>query len=134
MRAELEPDARGLVFRTSPYDFADTLVRVRSQILAHNATVFALIDHAAGAASAGLHMPPTTVIIFGNPAVGTPVMLAAPDVALELPSRLLVRQAGNTVEVVYAAPAALAVRYDIAGHQMAGLSGLTTIVDDALQS
>ncbi|MHB1063017.1 MAG: DUF302 domain-containing protein [Georgenia sp.] len=92
-----------------------------------------MIDHAAGAEGAGLHMPSTTAVIFGNPAVGTPVMLAAPDVALDLPSRVLVRQAGDVVvEVVYTAPAALAARHGVAAGKMAGLSGLIKIIDDAL--
>lgn len=132
MDPKVNPASSDVVVRTSPYDFADTFARLRSQIIAHGARIFAVIDHAAGAESASLHMPATTVVIFGNPAVGTPIMMEAPDVALDLPSRVLVRQAGNVVEVVYTAPAALAARHGVAAGKMAGLSGLIKIIDEAL--
>lgn len=132
MEPKANPAGSAVVIRPSPYDFADTLARLRGQIVAHGARIFAVIDHAGGAEGAGLHMPSTTVVIFGNPAVGTPVMLEAPDVALDLPSRVLVRQAGNLVEVVYTAPAALAARHGVAAGRMAALSGLIKIIDDAL--
>lgn len=121
-----------VVVRPSPYDFADTLARLMSEIVAHGAKVFAVIDHAAGAEDAGLHMPSTTVVIFGDPAVGTPLIVDTPDVALDLPSRVLVRQVGGSVEVAYTSPAALVARHEIAADKMAGLSGLVKILDDAL--
>lgn len=133
MRPKMNPAGSDLVIRTSPYDFADTLARLRNQVIAHGARVFAVIDHASGAEGADVRMPLTTVVIFGNPAVGTPVMLEAPDMALDLPSRVLVRQAGNVVEVVHTPPAALAARHGVAASNVAGLSGLTQIVDDALE-
>ncbi len=58
----------------------------------HGMTVFARIDHSAGAAAVGLSMPPATVLIEGHPRGGTPAMLAAPTLALDLPLRVLVRQ------------------------------------------
>ena len=76
----------------SPYSFTETLARVRSTLTANGMTVFATIDHQAAAHSAGLDMPPTTVLIFGNPKGGTPLMLAAPDFALDLPLRVLIRE------------------------------------------
>lgn len=122
-----------VVVQPSPYDFVDTLARLVGEILAHGAKVFAVIDHAAGAEDVGLHMPPTTVVIFGDPAVGTRLMVDTPDVALDLPSRVLVRQVGDCVEVAYTSPAALAARHGLAVDKVAGLSGLVTILDDALR-
>lgn len=92
----------------SPYSFADTLARLQSALVAKGMTVFATIDHQAGARAAGLDMPPTTVLIYGNPKAGTPLMLAAPDFALDLPLRVLVREdtAGHTW-LVYETAAAL---------------------------
>jgi len=55
-------------------------------------TVFARIDHAAGAKEAGMTMPPTVVLLYGNPRGGTPIMLASPLAALDLPLRVLVRE------------------------------------------
>lgn len=122
----------GVVVRRSPHDFPLTLGRLTQAVAAHGAAVFAVIDHTANAEKAALSMPPTTVVIFGNPAVGTPLMLVAPDVALDLPSRVLVRQAEDVVEVAYTNPAALAARHGLAPAQLTGLSGLVRVVDDAL--
>lgn len=76
----------------SPYAFNDTLARLRMTLTDKGMTIFAMIDHQAGARSVGLDMPPTTVVVFGNPKGGTPLMLAAPDVALDLPLKVLVRE------------------------------------------
>ena len=69
--------------QTSPFAFAATLDRLSAAITAAGMTIFAQIDHAAGAQSVGLSMPPTTVLIYGNPRGGTPVMLALPAAALD---------------------------------------------------
>jgi uncharacterized protein (DUF302 family) len=76
----------------SAYPFADTLARLRSALEGKGFTIFATVDHSGAARSVGLDMPPTTVLIFGNPRGGTPLMIAAPDFALELPLRVLVRE------------------------------------------
>ena len=76
----------------SPYSFADTLGRISAALGGKGFTIFATIDHQAAAQSVGLDMPPTTVLIFGNPRGGTPLMIAAPDFALELPLRVLIRE------------------------------------------
>lgn len=123
----------GLVVRASPFSQSQTLERLIAAIATHGATLFAVIDHAANAVTIGLELPPTTVLIFGNPAVGTPLMLAAPSLALDLPSRVLVRrQATGTVEMIYLDPAALAERHGLAADEVTGLAGLVRIVDDVL--
>lgn len=76
----------------SIYSFSETLARLRAALESNGFTIFATIDHRAAARSAGLDMPPTTVLIYGNPKGGTPLMIAAPDFALELPLRVLVRE------------------------------------------
>ncbi|MBO1074322.1 DUF302 domain-containing protein [Roseomonas marmotae] len=76
----------------SAHAFADTLGRLRAALESKGYRIFATIDHCAAARSVGLDMPPTTVLIFGNPRGGTALMLAAPDFALELPLRVLVRE------------------------------------------
>ena len=85
-------DAGVLVERESRMSFAATLERVVAAIEAAGLRVFARIDHAAAAREFGLLMPPTTVVIYGNPVGGTPVMRAAPQAALDLPLRVLVRE------------------------------------------
>jgi uncharacterized protein (DUF302 family) len=76
----------------SPYSFADTLARLRTTLAGKGMTIFATIDHQAGARDAGLSMRPATVVVYGNPKGGTPLMQAAPDFALELPLKVLVRE------------------------------------------
>jgi uncharacterized protein (DUF302 family) len=75
----------------SAFSFSDTLARLQSTLESRGFRIFAAIAHRAAAESVGLTMPPTTVLIYGNPKGGTPLMLAAPDFALELPLRVLVR-------------------------------------------
>lgn len=123
----------GLVTQRSAYDFTTTLRRLTDAITAHGATVFATIDHTAGAAGVGLRMPPTTVVIFGNAAVGTPPMLAAPDLAFDLPSRVLVRQRGDTVEVLYADADATAARYRLDTSHRDSLAALSELVAAAIR-
>jgi uncharacterized protein (DUF302 family) len=76
----------------SAHDFTTTLKRLTDAIADAGLKLFATIDHAAAAREFGLEMPPTSVLIYGHPRGGTPVMLAHPDAALDLPLKLLVRQ------------------------------------------
>lgn len=84
-----------LVEHASGVAFAPTLDRLVQAIETAGMTVFARIDHAAGAREVGMAMPPTVVLIYGNPRGGTPIMLAAPLAALDLPLRVLVREAAD---------------------------------------
>ena len=91
----------GLVELASPLGFKAALQRVTEAIEAAGLTVFARIDHSDGARQAGLVMPPTTVLIYGHAIGGTPIMLAAPQSALDLPLRVLVREAGESTVVSF---------------------------------
>jgi uncharacterized protein (DUF302 family) len=82
--------AEGVVTRESPFPLAETLQRLEQAIDAIGFHVFARIDHQTAARRHGLEMPSATVLVFGNPSVGTPAMLANPLAALELPLRVLV--------------------------------------------
>src|SRR5689334_6449611 len=98
----------------SAYSFSETLSHLRASLEAKGFTIFAAIDHRAAAQSVGLDMPPTTVLIYGNPKGGTPLMLAAPDFALELPLRVLVREGEHRkVYVTYNAAASLEGRHGL---------------------
>jgi uncharacterized protein (DUF302 family) len=81
-----------IVEHPSPLPFEPTIARVVQSIEAAGMTIFARIDHAANARGVGMEMPPATVLIYGNPKGGTPVMIAAPLAALDLPLRVLVRE------------------------------------------
>ena len=89
-----------LLHMQSHREFKETVTHLRDGLAAKGMHIFAEIDHAAQANNVGLSMPATTVLIFGNPKAGTPLMLSAPDVALDLPLRVLIRQNGERVEVL----------------------------------
>lgn len=101
------------IIKSSPYDVPTTVTRLTTAIKGAGAIVIAVVDHGANAARADLELPPTTVVIFGNPATGTPLMQADRRVALDLPQKVLVWQDGGTTRVGYLQPAALAACYDI---------------------
>jgi len=82
----------GVVSLRSAHAFADTLERLLAALASRGLKVFATIDQQAEAAAVGLAMPPTTLVLFGNPKAGTPLMLAQPLCALDLPLKLLVTE------------------------------------------
>ena len=84
-----QPD---IIEHVSSTDFASTIQRITDALTKAGLMVFARIDHAAGARDAGMEMPAATVLIYGHAKGGTPIMLAAPQAALDLPLRVLVRQ------------------------------------------
>jgi len=82
----------GIGQRRSSHSVDETVTRLEGLLRAKGVTLFAVVDHSGEAAKAGLQMPSTKLLIFGNPAAGTPVMLAAPSIALDLPLKLLVAE------------------------------------------
>ena len=80
----------GVVSRRSAHTVDETVARLKRMLEAKGVMLFALVDHSGEAAKAGLTMPNTKLLIFGNPAAGTPVMLAAPSIAIDLPLKILV--------------------------------------------
>lgn len=92
----------------------DTVVRLKTQLKARDIPVFAEFDHKANAVTAGLQMPEATVLVFGNPAVGTRLMLEAPTLALDLPLRILVWEDGDKRWLSYHDATSLARQHGIA--------------------
>ena len=90
----------GLSEHASDFSFVETLKRLEDAIAAAGMTIFARIDHAA-AAPEELVMPPTTVLIYGNPRGGTPIMLKVPLTALELPLRVLLREQDGQTSICF---------------------------------
>lgn len=98
-----------LVVKESAADFATTVERLQAEIEERGATIVATVDHAAAAQASGLELRPTTVIIFGNPALGTPLMQAGQTAGLDLPLRVLVwEEASGTVRIGYWPPSRIA--------------------------
>jgi uncharacterized protein (DUF302 family) len=115
----------GLITLRSLHDFATTLHRLTAALATKGITVFASIDHAQGAAGLGLHLRPTTLIVFGNPAAGTPLMQAAQTAGIDLPLKALVWQdADGAVNLTYNDSSWVAARHAIGGTTGAAVATL----------
>ncbi|HTW74620.1 MAG TPA: DUF302 domain-containing protein [Steroidobacteraceae bacterium] len=113
----------GIATRRSRYGFDETVARLRTEIESKGATVFAVVDHAGEAARVGLTMPPTQLLIFGSPKAGTPLMLAAPSLAIDLPLKILVwEDAAGSVWMACNTADYLAERHGLARGQVAALA------------
>ena len=118
-----------VVTKVSPRTVADTVSRLTGMLAAKGMRVFAVIDQSAEAREAGLELRETTLVLFGNPAAGTPVMDAAPLAALDLPLKVLIWADGSRTNVTYYSPAAIAARYGLSAELAAGLSGIDPLTD-----
>ena len=118
-----------IVTKLSPLPVADTVSKLTGMISAKGMKLFAVIDQSAEARQVGLSLRETTLVIFGSPAAGTPVMAAAPLAALDLPLKVLVWADEGQTRVSYYAPAALAARHHL-GPELAGnLAGINALTD-----
>src|ERR1700726_560183 len=108
--------AAGLMTRRSSHGPKDTMDRLEAEVKAKGMTVFARIDHAAGATAAGLSLRPTEVLIFGNAKGGTPLMQSVQPIGIDLPLKALVWQdASGRTWLAYNDPAWLAQRHGLSG-------------------
>jgi uncharacterized protein (DUF302 family) len=119
----------GIVTKISPRSVADTVTRFTGLLSAKGVKLFAVIDQSAEARQAGLRLRDTTLVIFGNPAAGTPVMDAVPLAALDLPLKVLVWDDAGQTKVTYYAPAALAARYRLSADLEGNLAAVHPLTD-----
>jgi uncharacterized protein (DUF302 family) len=115
--------------KISPLPFADTVSRLTSLLGAKGMKIFAVIDQRAEARSADLDLRDTTLVVFGNPAAGTPVMAATPLAALDLPLKVLIWADDDQVKVSYVPPAELGRRYQLTADLIARLAGIDVLTD-----
>ena len=85
----------GIVSMQSHHSVEQTVEKLKGILQSKGVTLFALVDHSGEAAKVGMKMPPTQLLIFGNPRAGTPLMLAAPSCAIDLPLKILVWEDGE---------------------------------------
>jgi uncharacterized protein (DUF302 family) len=98
----------------SQHSVDQTVQKLEGILHAKGVKLFALVDHSGEAEKAGMHMRPTKLLIFGNPKAGTPLMIAAPSVAIDLPLKVLVSEdAGGKVWVSYNSASYLQQRHDL---------------------
>jgi len=94
--------------------------------------LFAVIDHSGGAKDSGLELRDTKLVIFGSPQAGTPVMVAVPLAALDMPLKVLVWADGDQTKISYTSPSALAARYDLSEELAGRLAGIDGVTDAAI--
>lgn len=105
---------KGIIDLPSNHSVDQTVERLKGLLEAKAVTLFALVDHSGEAAKAGMKMPSTKLLIFGSPKSGTPVMLATPSIAIDLPLKILVwENAAGNVWVSYNSPAYLQERHSV---------------------
>lgn len=105
---------KGIVNRPSEHSAEETLERLKRILEAKGIVVFTVVDHSGEAEKAGFQMRPTKLVIFGSPKAGTPLMQAAPSVAIDLPLKILIWQDGKgKVWVSYNSPAYLQERHGL---------------------
>ena len=125
---------KGMVHRESPYCVDETLERLGAILQKLGIPILARIDHSGGAAAMGLTMKPTKLVIFGNAKAGTPIMLAAPTLALDLPLKALIwEDTEGKVWVSYNTPQYLQERHGFPENLMPNIAGIRVIVEEAVK-
>jgi uncharacterized protein (DUF302 family) len=124
----------GITSIPSHHSVDQTVDALTRNLAARNVTLFALVDHSGEAANVGMTMPPTKLLIFGNPRAGTPIMLAAPSTALDLPLKILVHQDNDAkVWISYNTPAYLQQRHAIPPELLANLAVVEALAASAAE-
>ena len=122
----------GIVDKPSNHSVDQTVDRLKNILQSKGVTLFALVDHSGEAQKAGMKMPPTKLLIFGNPKAGTPLMLAAPSVAIDLPLKILVwEDANKKTWVSYNSSAYLQERHNLPTELLQNIAVVETLAAKA---
>jgi uncharacterized protein (DUF302 family) len=126
--------ASGMIDVRSRYSVPETLARLQMILKEKGITVFAFIDHSGEAAKVGLTMRPTQLLIFGSPKGGTPLMVATPRLAIDLPLKVLAWQdEQGQVWLSYNSPEYLQQRHGFPGELIKNISGIAALVEKAVE-
>ena len=125
----------GLVEIPSSHSVAETVEKLKGILQVNGITLFAFVDHSGEAEKAGLKMPPTKLLIFGNPKAGTPVMLAAPSSAIDLPLKILIwEDAQGKVWITHNSTAFLQERHNVPSNLLPNIAVIGTLAKTAAES
>ena len=126
--------ANGLVQIASHYPVEETVRRLEIAFVQKGMQIFGVIDHSGEAEKVGLKMRPTKVVIFGSPKGGTPLMVAAPSLAIDLPLKALVAQGSDDkVSVTYNSPEYLQNRHGVPAELIRNLAGAGAVIAKAVE-
>ena len=124
----------GLIQIASRHSFDETVQRLQAVFAEKGLQIFSVIDHSGEAQKVGLQMPPTKLIIFGSPKAGTPLMVAAPSLAIDLPLKALVAEdASGKVSVTYNDPEYLRERHGFPAELVKNLAGAGMLIAKAVE-
>jgi uncharacterized protein (DUF302 family) len=124
----------GMIHLASPYSVPETLRRLESLLQARRLAIFARVDHSGEAEKAGLKMRPAQLLIFGSPKQGTPLMVASPTLAIDLPLKALAwEDASGKVWLSYNTPEYLKQRHNIPDELLKNISGVGALLQKALE-
>src|ERR1700722_12030123 len=124
----------GLVHLKSNHSVVDTVARLEALLQTKSLTILTQIDHSGDAAKAGLMLSPTKLIIFGNPKSGTPLMIVAPTVAIDLPLKALIWEGTDgKVWLSYNSPDYLKKRHGIPDDLLKNIAGISSICEEAVR-
>jgi uncharacterized protein (DUF302 family) len=130
---EPTPD-NGMQYLSSPHSVPETLKRVEAILKEKGLTIFCRVDHSGEAEKVGLKMQPTQLILFGSPKAGTPVMVASPTIAIDLPLKALIwEDAGGKVRVSYNSPEYLQQRHNVPADLVKNISAAGPLLELALK-
>jgi uncharacterized protein (DUF302 family) len=133
MEKNVMASQNGLVQVASHYPVDETMKRLQAAFAAKGLQVFAVVDHSGEAEKAGLKMRPTKVLIFGSPKAGTPLMVAAPSLAIDLPLKVLVAEAAGKASVTYNDPEYLRERHGVPADLIKNLAGAGVVIEKAVE-
>jgi uncharacterized protein (DUF302 family) len=122
----------GIIHVLSRRSVAETIAALEDTVCSHGLNVAARIDHGGDAAKAGLKMPPAQLLIFGNPQSGTPLMLASPTAAIDLPLKALAWQdEQGRVWLSYNSPSYIQQRHQVPHELLKNIAGIKSICEEA---
>ena len=126
--------SKGIVVKASNHSVEETVNRLKNILQAKGITLFAVIDHSGEAEKVGMEMSPTQLLIFGNPKAGTPLMLASPTSAIDLPLKILVwADARGKVWVSYNSPQFLQERHNLPPELLQNVATVETLATKAAE-
>jgi uncharacterized protein (DUF302 family) len=124
----------GIIDKPSNHSVDQTVEKLKNILQSKGVTLFALVDHSGEAQKVGMTMPPTKLLIFGSPKAGTPLMLAAPSSAIDLPLKILVREdAQGKVWVSYNSPAYVQQRHGLPPELLQNIAVVETLAAKAAE-
>jgi uncharacterized protein (DUF302 family) len=124
----------GIASLTSKKTVDETVAGIKEMLAAKGVALFALVDHSGEAEKAGLTMRPTKLLIFGSPKAGTPLMQAAPSLAIDLPLKILVwEDAAGKTQISYNTPEYLRKRHNIPAELMQNIAVVKTLAAKAAE-